>query len=223
MSSLSPEFKGDGMSLGPSVRRLLGPLERPAAWAYRSLFVDLESLVRQIGAWMPQSDALRILEVGCGEGMLTELLALEYPGAQIEGIDITPRVGRMFEGDRSRVVFRKQTIDEFEVRNRAGIDLLIIGDVMHHVPVNMRRRMLASARTILKPAGFLVLKEWARSRAPIHVIAYLADRYVTGDRVTYWTADQFRDLIDEVFGTGHIVNQARIEPWRNNVVFLVRN
>ena len=40
----------------------------------------------------------RILEVGCGEGAVSERLAALYPNAEITAIDITPNVGRLYAG-----------------------------------------------------------------------------------------------------------------------------
>ena len=82
------------MSLGSSVRRLFGPLEAPVTDLYRSFFVNLELQVRQVRDWVP--GARNILEVGCGEGAVCERLATEFPTARVTGIDITPRVGRLF-------------------------------------------------------------------------------------------------------------------------------
>ena len=94
---------GAAMAIGPRFRAWLGPLEVPAANLYRACFVDLGHLARQVREWTP---AASILEIGCGEGALTERLSLVYPKARITGIDITPKVGRLFCGDRERVHLR---------------------------------------------------------------------------------------------------------------------
>jgi hypothetical protein len=68
----------------------------------------------------------------------------------------------------------------------------------------------------------LVLKDWERSATPIHLLAYLLDRYITGDDVHYKTANEFRDLIIDVFGATSIKDETRIRPWSNNIAFLVQ-
>jgi 2-polyprenyl-6-hydroxyphenyl methylase/3-demethylubiquinone-9 3-methyltransferase len=78
---------------GPLIRRLTGPFEHQTAEAYRRVFVDLDELARVMSAWVPQ--ARRILEVGCGEGAMTERIARMYPTASVIAIDISPSVGRL--------------------------------------------------------------------------------------------------------------------------------
>jgi 2-polyprenyl-3-methyl-5-hydroxy-6-metoxy-1,4-benzoquinol methylase len=208
------------MPLGPLVRKWLGPLEQPAAAAYRSLFVDLHSLVGQIEAWLPVAGIQNILDVGCGEGMLVEYLAKAYPNAQITGIDITPRIGRLFKGDRKLVTFRQQTISEFAAHSPCSMDFLIISDVLHHAPLHSHQEIISFAKSALKQDGYFILKEWEQNTTPIHLIAYLADRCITGDRVVYRTRDELCGLVRNVFGMASIKHEARIGPWKNNVVIL---
>jgi 2-polyprenyl-6-hydroxyphenyl methylase/3-demethylubiquinone-9 3-methyltransferase len=210
------------MPLGPFVRRLLGPLEKPISIAYRSVFIDLGALVERIRCWLPDSEVSRILEVGCGEGMLIEILAKAYPLARIAGIDITPRIGRLFKSGSDRVTFRRQTIAEFVAEEPSSVDLLILCDVMHHLSPEAHRPLLACASKAIKPGGYLVLKDWERDTSPIHLITYLLDRIGSGDHVLYATADKYRELINDVFGQNCIKNEARIRPRKNNFVFLVQ-
>lgn len=210
------------MPLGPFVRRLLGPLEKPISIAYRSVFIDLGALVERIRCWLPDSEVSRILEVGCGEGMLIELLAKAYPLARITGIDITPRIGRLFEGDADRVTFRRQTIAEFVAEEPSSVHLLILCDVMHHLSPEAHRSLLACASKAIKPGGYLVLKDWERDNSPIHLITSILDKIGSGDCVVYSTAEDYRGLITDVFGQNCIKNEARIRPRKNNVVFLAQ-
>ena len=207
------------MSIGFFIRQMLGPFEKPISDLYRSIFIDITALVSQIKHWSPASN---ILEVGCGEGAVTEHLVMAYPNVYITGIDITSRIGRMFRGDTSRVTFSQQTIKDFVAENPSSFDLLLISDVIHHVPPEMHKEFLTEARNALKPRGYLVLKDWERSATPIHLLAYLLDRYITGDHVQYKTANEFRELIRDVFGETSIKDETRIRPWSNNIAFLIQ-
>jgi 2-polyprenyl-3-methyl-5-hydroxy-6-metoxy-1,4-benzoquinol methylase len=207
------------MPIGPIVRQMLGPLERPISDLYRGTFINLNALVRQIKQW---GDASNILELGCGEGAVVERLAIEYPTASITGIDINPQVGRMFQGDRKRVVFKQQTIKDFAAENIASFDLLVINDVMHHIPWELHKEILTDAAITLKPGGHLVLKDWERNASPIHFLCYFLDRYVTGDHVRYKTTNELRELLEVVFNVNCIKAETRIRPWSNNIAFLVQ-
>jgi 2-polyprenyl-6-hydroxyphenyl methylase/3-demethylubiquinone-9 3-methyltransferase len=208
------------MPIGPTIRRLLGPLERPTADLYRAFFVDLGRQVRRIHQWAPA--ATDILEIGCGEGAICDRLAAAYPAARITGIDITPRAGRLCRPDSERVQFAKATAEEFAAEYPGRFDLVLICDVMHHVPWDAHSDLLKSAGRLLRPGGSLVVKDWERIPNIGHFLCAFSDRVITGDRVRYATAAEFRRVFEGVFGPGSVIEQARIPPWRNNIIFYVR-
>jgi len=208
------------MPLGPAVRRLFGRHEHRVAELYRSIFVDIDAYARQIGDWVPA--ARRILEVGCGEGAVTERLAPLYPDAEILAIDITPRVGRLFRGRRDRVTFAEVTVQQVAAEQPGAFDLVILSDVLHHVPTTMRGALLAAVRATVAPGGYLIFKDWERTAAPIHWLCHAGDRWLTGDRVRYLRRREAEAMLADAFGRSAVVAQARVRPWRNNFAMLAR-
>jgi ubiquinone/menaquinone biosynthesis C-methylase UbiE len=208
------------MSLGSFVRRLSGPYEHAIASAYRAIYVDLDALVECFLRWQPV--AMKILEVGCGEGAVTERLRASYRDATITAIDVTPRVGRLYRGPRERVRFVQCTVQDIAAAEPGAFDLVILSDVLHHVPVELRQGLLDSVRVTLAPGGLFVFKEWERNRAPIHWISYASDRWLTGDRVQYMGREEMRRRLIASFGADALAAEARIGPWRNNLATLVR-
>ena len=208
------------MPIGPLVRQMLGPLERPISNIYRGIFIDLETLVQQIHKWTPSASS--IFEFGCGEGAVVEILTQTFPLSHITGIDISPRIGRMYQGDTQRVVFKQQDIKDFAAENPASFDLIIINDVMHHIPWDMHEPILEYVKSALKSGGHLILKDWNRNYSPIYFICYFMDRFITGDRVRYKTALELQDLLRSIFGVESIKSEATIRPWSNNIAFLIQ-
>jgi 2-polyprenyl-3-methyl-5-hydroxy-6-metoxy-1,4-benzoquinol methylase len=202
------------------VRHSFGRYERPIAELYRRLFVDLDDLAERMAEWVTEPQ--RILEIGCGEGAMTERLARTYANSMITAIDITPRVGRLFSGDAARVVFRCETADDLAEREQSSFDLIVLCDVMHHVPLPARRGLLSTARRLLAPEGTLVFNDWLPSATPIHWVCDKADRCITGDDVRYATVEDTRALLADIWGAGAIRAESRIRPWANNFVLLVR-
>jgi 2-polyprenyl-6-hydroxyphenyl methylase/3-demethylubiquinone-9 3-methyltransferase len=208
------------MGVGAKVRRLFGPLEGPVTDLYRSFFVDLGRQARQVGRWV--AGASDILEIGCGEGALCQRLVRVFPTARLTGIDITPRVGRLFRGNQGRVRFAQATAAEFTSRQPAGFDLILMCDVLHHVPWDQHPSLLADAGQMLRPGGTLVVKDWELIPNVGHALCEWSDRVLTGDDVRYGSADYFCRLFEGVYGLGSVQARARIPPWRNNLMFLVR-
>jgi 2-polyprenyl-3-methyl-5-hydroxy-6-metoxy-1,4-benzoquinol methylase len=208
------------MPLGPAVRRLFGRHEHRIAELYRAIFIDIDAYARQIGDWVP--GARRILEVGCGEGAVTERLARAYPDANILAIDITPRVGRLFRGRRDRVTFVETTVQQVAAGQPGAFDLVILSDVLHHVPSAIRRELLAAVRATIAPGGSLIFKDWERTAAPIHWLCHAGDRWLTGDRVRYLRKPEAEAMLADAFGRPAVVAQAWVRPWRNNFAMLAR-
>lgn len=208
------------MSFGQFIRRMFGPYERQISEAYRSIFVDVDDFVAGIGKWVP--NARRILEVGCGEGAVSERLAAAYPDAEIVGIDIAPNVGRLYAGPPGRVRFLQATIEQYRASDPGEFDLVVLADVVHHVPLQLRASLLDAIRRIIAPGGYLAFKEWERNRTPIHWLGYFSDRWITGDRISYMSRDELHRAVAESFGRASIIAEQRVRPWRNNLSLLVR-
>jgi 2-polyprenyl-6-hydroxyphenyl methylase/3-demethylubiquinone-9 3-methyltransferase len=208
------------MPLGPFIRRMFGPYERQISDVYRSIYIDIDAFVGKMREWQPS--AQRILEVGCGEGSITERLSLAYPAADINAIDITPRLGRLYRGARDNVRFRKCTIQEVAASEPWHYDFVVLSDVMHHVTVEHRQSMLDAVRTTLTPGGTFVFKDWERNNTPIHWMCYASDRWLTGDRIVYMQREEMRRRLAHSFGDAALVAEARLSPWHNNLAMLVR-
>ena len=208
------------MRPGPLIRRMFGPCERGVADAYRGIFVNLDDLARLMGAWVPQ--AHKILEVGCGEGAMTERLVRTYPAAAVTAIDITPRVGRLFRGPASAVNFSRETVENVARRKPAAFDLVVLTDVMHHVPIDARRSLMCAIDQAMAPRGSLIFKDWVVSSNPIHWLCDASDRYLTGDDVSYLTLEGINTLLTDTFAHEAIRQIGTVRPWCNNVAVLVR-
>ncbi len=208
------------MSVGIKIRGLFGPFERPISAAYRAMYIDLQAFVATAKAWCPA--AANLLEIGCGEGQVTERLRLAYPSARITAIDITSRLGRLYRGARERVRFAQCSVQDIAAQERGGFDLVILSDVMHHVPLQIRQGLLDATKLALAPGGDLVFKDWERTHTPIHWMCHASDRWLTGDRVAYMNRGEMRELLACSFSAEALIEEARIRPWRNNLAILVR-
>jgi trans-aconitate methyltransferase len=208
------------MPLGPRIRKMFGPYEHQIGEVYRSLFLDIDAFVDRMLIWKPT--AARILEVGCGEGAVTERLNSKFPGASITAIDVSPRVGRLYRGSAHGVQFLRCTAEEIAAGRPGEYDLVVLADVLHHVPVELRTGLLDAIKTALAPRGVFVFKDWERTSTPVHWLGYASDRWLTGDRIQYMSRVEMREHLTQSFGAAALVAEARVPPWRNNIATLVQ-
>lgn len=202
------------MPLGSAIRAMFGPHERKVADLYRALFMDLNDLADKIRNWAP--DARRILEVGCGEGAVTEKLATVFPNATILAIDITPRAGRLYQGRRGGVEFLTTTVQEIARSSPGHFDLIIMSDVIHHIPLNLRGEIIDAIDRTMAPGARFIIKDWQRSVSPIHWLCHASDKWLTGDHVIHVDPADLQRLVSERVPSLAAVDQDHIRPWRNN-------
>jgi SAM-dependent methyltransferase len=208
------------MKLGPMVRRMFGPYEHRISDLYRAIYIDIDAFVELIIRWKPTPH--KILEVGCGEGAVTQRLNAVFPDAEITAIDITPRVGRLYRGPPKGVRFLKCTAQEIAATDPGQYDLVVLSDVLHHVPLDLRQGLLDAIRTALATDGTLIFKDWQRNHAPIHWLCYASDRWLTGDAINFMTREEMHERLVRNFGDGALIAEARVGPWWNNLAILVR-
>jgi 2-polyprenyl-3-methyl-5-hydroxy-6-metoxy-1,4-benzoquinol methylase len=206
------------MSLGSTLRGLLGPLEKPVSEIYRAAFLNLDALADLLER---EVNPRRILEIGCGEGSLSERLARRFPKADVLGVDILPRVGRLVAVRPPNLRFAVRTAHSVAEAEPAGFDLVVLCDVLHHVPLEERDSILRAAADTVSPGGLIAVKDWERKAGFIHALAYASDRYITGDRIVYETAAQWRERLQRAL-TPSFLREYRLPPWSNNLAFLVK-
>jgi 2-polyprenyl-3-methyl-5-hydroxy-6-metoxy-1,4-benzoquinol methylase len=211
------------MSVGSSVRQLLGPrFDAVAATAYRRAFVDLDVLAHVIAAsGRPRS----VLEVGCGEGaLLSRVVDALEPGATALGIDVAGQPGHRYTGGSPEVEFRLTTASEVFAEGRR-FDLVVLADVLHHVPIAERHDLVATCRDLAHPGGVVVVKEWVRRRNAAHLAAFTSDYVISGDRSVRFADDsELRELVRGVFDQDATLalEEVVIPPHRNNVAHVAR-
>lgn len=207
------------MKIGPAVRTRLGRFEIPAADAYRSVFINLEDTAHVLAS--ATREVGRILEVGCGDGSFAQRLVQEFPKATYEGIDVAPNPGGLYRGDPSRVRFSSVDSTTFRASEPEPFDLIVVVDVIHHVPQGQRATLLEDVRALTRAGGWYALKEWEPERSLSHFMAWAADRYITGDQIEHMPPATLKSLVTHRNGD-EVVMEARIPPRRNNYLLLYR-
>ena len=121
-------------------------------------FLDLVGRVR---ATAPR----RVVDLGCGTGATTALLADRWPGAQVEGIDSSPEmIAAAPAGDRLK--FRVGDVASWQPPE--DVDVIISNATLHWVPTH--RALLAQWAAALAPDGWLAFQVPGNFEAPSHIL-----------------------------------------------------
>jgi 2-polyprenyl-6-hydroxyphenyl methylase/3-demethylubiquinone-9 3-methyltransferase len=163
----------------------------------------------------------RVLDVGCGGGLLSEALAAE--GADVTAIDLAPdllKVARLHGLESGvRVDYRQQPVEALAAEAPAAFDAITCMEMLEHVPDP--GAILAACAALLKPGGRLFVSTLNRTPAAF-ALAIVGAEYVA--RMLPRGTHRYRDFIrpselgawlrdcglalEDVSGLAY-------EPWRN--------
>jgi 2-polyprenyl-3-methyl-5-hydroxy-6-metoxy-1,4-benzoquinol methylase len=101
--------------------------------------------------------------------------------------------------------------------------LIILADVLHHVPEETdRAQLLADAAALVAADGIVLVKEWERTRSPAYWAGWAADYFISGDRaVRYLNRSDLTALITAAAPELHHRHVTSTRPWRCNVVHVL--
>jgi 2-polyprenyl-6-hydroxyphenyl methylase/3-demethylubiquinone-9 3-methyltransferase len=121
----------------------------------------------------------KILDIGCGGGILAESLARR--GALVTGIDMAEmslEVARMHLGEsRLEIDYQQITAEKFAANNPREFDIVTCLEMLEHVPDP--GAIVAAAADTLKPGGRVVLSTLNRNPKSF-VLAILGAEYLLG-------------------------------------------
>ena len=138
-------------------RGLLSLYQTASPWVRFSAYVRPWFLpVEAISPYL--TEARRIVDIGCGYGLLANLLALHNPAWQILGIDHSEhRITQAMKtlSGRNNIAFQVGDATEFHIE----ADGYVMVDFLHHIPVQQQNRLLSRLHALLTPGGFVVILE----------------------------------------------------------------
>lgn len=122
---------------------------------------------------------LRVLDVGCGGGLLTEAMAGE--GAQVTGIDMSEAllsVARLHLLESGlEVDYRQTTVEQFAAQTPGTFDVVTCLEMLEHVPDPAS--VVRACAALLRPGGHVFLSTLNRNPKS-YLFAVLGAEYVLG-------------------------------------------
>jgi len=139
----------------------------------------------------------RILDFGCGYGMLSNFLSLKSADRQVLGIDLNR--ARVEVAKRSSKGHPEVSFQLGDVRDFQGIpfDAVVMTDVLHHIDDDDVRVLLRIIHSCLSDHGTLVVLDVDRSPLRKFYATYLIDRLLNLTRPLHYRS---RDLLMLLLG-----------------------
>ncbi len=113
----------------------------------------------------------RVLDVGCGTGVLTRLAALAVgPEGEVIGIDPAAKMiaiaKKNAQSEGSIAEFRLAVIEELPFEDNS-FDCVLSSMMLHHLPPDLKEQGLQEVRRVIKSGGRLVLVDLDRPSNPL--------------------------------------------------------
>jgi SAM-dependent methyltransferase len=133
-----------------------------------------------------------VLDLGCGPGTLSGLVASTCPEAEVVGVEPDPVMlerARRAEGERVRFLAADATTLPAHPPFDRPFDVCASTLMFHHLEPAQKRAALAEALRVLAPGGRLVVADWGPPATPTGRAAFAITRVFDGLEVTRAHAD----------------------------------
>lgn len=100
----------------------------------------------------------RILDFGCGDGLMTKEVCSFFPDSEIYGVDPSPEILKLAQKNCPKVTF-KTSDKKLNLFGNKKFDLIFSTMVFHHIPFNEHENYLKEINSILSPGGLFVIFE----------------------------------------------------------------
>ena len=115
---------------------------------------------------VPDTNARRIVDLGCGTGHLTAMLLERWPDAEVVGIDSSPEMIQRARDDHPEMTWMVGDIDTWEPE--ASLDLIFSNATLHWL--DGHEDLFRRFRSVLAPSGVLACQMPDNWNAPTHRI-----------------------------------------------------
>lgn len=130
-----------------------------------------------------------VLEIGCGIGTVTGLLAAYLSGGTVTGTDISPKSIALAKKRLSKYSNVELLVtDMADFSQEKKFDVIVLPDVLEHIPLENHREIFRTVRTHLHEDGFVAINipdpyynDWVRENKP--ELLQIIDQSLLTDRL----------------------------------------
>jgi len=102
-----------------------------------------------------------VIDIGCGYGLLSNLLALRSEDRHVIGVDLSPRrikIAQKTVNGRRNIKFYLSDITKLKVW-RGGCNAVVASDFLHHISYESQEELLRSCYQTLPKGGLLIIQD----------------------------------------------------------------
>lgn len=155
----------------------------------------------------------KILEVGCGPGLLLKELSKKYPEAEIFGIDIQESALKLArENNKKSIIFKIAKAEDLPFHDRF-FDLVISKDSFHEY--SNAEKALSEMHRITKMNGIIYVKDIKRD-VPMYLLRRVINPKTVFEKLMFYSArasytkDEMKKLLKRVNISNYVITTRKI-------------
>ena len=202
-------FRRLNMSVGKVARQILGEKFKTIGRLYRSLFVNLRQVSISISPYIPNNSL--VLDIGGGDGEPLNYLLSLREDIKVIIIDPNKSIGGFIdEVFASRVqLLPGVRIDDYSAFTYQVPDVILISDVIHHIPSNSRSVFFTELKKLIvnrKKNIQLIIKDIEPGSFRSHLSKF-SDRFISGDKsVSLIKCSDLKTILFDLFKNSITIN-----------------
>ena len=146
-----------------------------------------EAFKRELVAQCALESEMRVLDVGCGTGTLTLMIAAAKPHTHVTGVDGDPDVLRIAREKAGRAGVAVDLVEGLATAlpfAEASFDRVTTSLVLHHLTREDKAVALREMHRVLRPGGELHVADWGKPHGPGMRAAFLGVQLLDGFATT---------------------------------------
>lgn len=141
----------------------------------------------------------RVLDVGCGYGLLANFIALKNEKRSVIGTDFSYSritIASTTIKNRKNINFIKSDLNELDY---TSYQTVAFHDVLHHFPYNIQDELLKRIYKQIKFGGIVLIKELDNRPVWKYCISYMLDTILyLGDSIFYRSKEQWQNTFRKI-------------------------
>lgn len=167
----------------------------------------------EIEKYVPKSG--RILDIGCGMGIFSNLLCLMSESRSAIGFDISRKRVDLAKTTAARKKQLSSYVQDAKDVNFDGFSIITIVDLLHHMPYSEQEDVLRKAYLGLESPGTVVLKDLEKKPIWKYFFHYVQDSISCRSKLFFRSSMETINLLDDIGFTVTVIPIESFLPYPN--------
>lgn len=151
----------------------------------------------QIEKYIPREG--KIIDIGCGYGLLANFLALKSNRRDVTGVDLSGKrisIAQKTTDNRKKIRFKLVNVLDLQLGKYRA---MVMSDFLHHIDYKAQEELLVRCCQKIPPGGLLIIEEVDNRPLWKYWFNIIVDRMLNiGEGIFFRNHQEFRELLERI-------------------------